>query len=57
MDDTEKYFSFIRLYNRELKSQGTNWLGPAALGKVMVKAAAQNQRKEREMHGKKIRTP
>lgn len=56
MDNAEKYFNFMRLYNQELKSQGTNWLGPAAMGKVLVTAAAQNQRKEREEHGRKTHT-
>lgn len=57
MDNAEKYFNFMRLYNQELKSQGTNWLGPAEMGKILVTAAAQNQLKEREEYGKKTHTP
>lgn len=57
MDNAEKYFNFTRLYNQKMKSHGTNWLGPAAMGKVLVTAAAQNQRKEREEHGRKTNTP
>lgn len=56
MDNAEKYFNFTRLYNQEMNSQGTNWLGPAAMGKVLVMAAAQNQRKECEEHGRKTHT-
>lgn len=56
MDNAEKYFNFTRLYNQKMKSHGTNWLGPAAMGKVLVMAAAQNQRKECEEHGRKTHT-
>lgn len=55
MDNTEKYLNFVRNYNEKLKQNGTIWLGPSDLGTVLLQTAAQNQQKEREEHGQKLR--
>lgn len=48
MDPTEKYFNFIRNYNKKLKEKGAEWLGSADLGEVLVQTAQQNIEAERD---------
>lgn len=55
MDNTEKYLNFVRNYNEKLKQKGTIWLGPSDLGAVLLQTATQNQQKECEEHGQKLR--
>lgn len=39
---TKNYLRFVENYNRRLKSEGTSWLGPKALGDVLLQTAKQN---------------
>ena len=55
MDNTEKYLNFVRNYNKKLKQKGTIWLGPADMGQVLLQTTAENQQKEREENGQKLR--
>ncbi len=55
MDNTERYLNFVRNYNQKLKEKGTNWLGPKGMGAVLLHTAAENQKKEREVHGQNLR--
>lgn len=47
MEALEKYFNFIRNYNKKLKEKGAEWLGAADLGEVIVQTAQQNIDAER----------
>ncbi len=53
MDDTEKYFNFIRNYNKKLQDKNTDWLDPEAMGEVIIQTARQNMQQERKENAKK----
>lgn len=48
MDDTEKYFNFIRNYNEKLQDEKTDWLDPDVMGEVIIQTARQNRQQERK---------
>jgi hypothetical protein len=47
MDNTTRYFNFVKKYNEVLTTKGIGWLGPDDLGKVLLDTARDNNAKSK----------
>lgn len=39
----EKYWNFVKNYNKRLNARNTNWLNPQDLGDVIIQSTEQNE--------------